>query len=262
MDTPSRLKLLRIKIGLFFIFWFLAVPTLSAQNFTEEMQLNHYHPEFWTKRARNITEIERYMYRSDDFIFQEGAMPAWQNILNDEEMVAMMNTNFHPALPILNDHPEIMSFHNHSNILSEMIDELPTLMMDSYTSIPMTPELWRSLNIGSIFHEKGFLISTASLQEAHHYLEIGREIKQPYYSILTKIKGKSAKLMNFIFQDNLGKVIFAPNSHFRVAQKNFDTQNNRYLLQLDEVDTSEIGESQVISPRYNSDLLLDSPNCL
>lgn len=206
--------------------WLFCAPHTTAQTLAEELRYKPEQEQRWTRKIQDLTSLERHLYRN--IFLPEPALDHLSTFLSSHINLESLNGYYRAAqnriAPI---EPALDSFIEE---FDNLLHHLPKLEMTSYQCLLISTSLWHQLEVDSLMTETGFFFGTGSLHDAHKTQYTNKS--KGMLRVMAKIDSEQGRMVDFIFNTQRAPIIWPHNSHFKVAEKYYNRQDNTYYLHL------------------------------
>ncbi|MBL6734593.1 MAG: hypothetical protein ISP86_01765 [Shewanellaceae bacterium] len=236
---------------------------LQAGYLAEALTSSTQGASYWESRAANTRWIEAYQRRST-FI---AARPIQQirEALNSGrlELINSLATEDDFLDRWLNaEEKDALSFDE--SMLENLLNLTEPLEVESYTHLVIPRRDWANLNRNDGFFNSSFLKSHTSLVDAEVALADVPPLPPNYVTVMMKVDGKKGRLLSYLFDTKSSQVIAPKGTYYKIMDKDFDAEQQRFYLSLREVDSADASELPVVQKIVKGKLIrhMPRPNCL
>jgi hypothetical protein len=149
-------------------------------------------------------------------------------------------------------------------MLDNLLNLTQPLEVESYTHLVIPRRDWVNLNRNDGFFNSGFLKSNTNLVDAEAALADVPAMPPNHVTVMVRVDGKKGRLLSYLY-DNEGSQVIAPKgTYYKILDKEFNAQQQRYFLSMREVDVAATSELPVVHKIINGKLVrhMPQPNCL
>jgi hypothetical protein len=213
------------------LFTTLSFSCAAWADFTDELRFDASNAHYWSSRAENLKQIERYMYRNLNL--QHPSIQEVRPALENGRISQYNQMAYQDSFAELENDP----FWSGVSDVGERIDDfllvLPKVELTAYQARPADLNAFHRIELGDGFIEPGFMHATGSLHSS--VAQMRAELpNEPL--LIFKIQSKEGRLISFLAPHEPGAVLWPIDSYFQVVDKNVDTATGTYMIQLQEID--------------------------
>lgn len=194
----------------------------------------------WSSTIKHMQNIERHSMRNISLEASPTLEYMRQRVRNssvEEESRAVFGDKLYP--PYSDWSPEhIFSSKSDLNGFNNILKQLPTVDFDAYAPLVLHNSAWQRFSIGSIYHEDGLMHGSVALTVAKQRIDRLR-FHPDYQKIILSIRSRSGRLVEHLYQNQEGDVLWPQDSIFRCVDKDISSDGTTGYLDLQEISMSD-----------------------